>query len=171
VHATSNSQKGTADLFRRAMRGVAATVTVITTVGSDGRRYGLTATAFSPVSMDPPTLLACINTNASLHKALLESRRLCVNVLTTANNHLVGPFSGMLKGEDRFTVGEWSANEDGLPYFPEAQSNFFCRVDQLILVATHTIAVARVTDVRSSETTDPLLYLNGHCASATRLVG
>jgi flavin reductase len=171
VHSTSENTKITGELFRRAMRGVAATVTVITAVGRDGRRYGLTATAFSPVSMNPPTLLACINTTASLHNALLESRQLCVNVLRVAHKPLVGPFSGTLKGDDRFSVGDWAANDDGLPYLPDAQSNIFCRVDQLILVATHTVAVARVTGVRTGELAEPLLYLNGRCASATHLGG
>ena len=96
---------------------------------------------------------------------------MCVNVLSAAQKPLVGPFSGMLKGEDRFTVGNWAANEDGLPYLPEAQSNIFCRVDQLIRVATHTVAVARVTSVRAGELAEPLLYLNGRCASATHLGG
>jgi flavin reductase (DIM6/NTAB) family NADH-FMN oxidoreductase RutF len=169
VHATIDYQQSTRDLFRRAMRGVAATVTVVTAAGPDGRRHGMTATAFTPVSMDPPTLLVCVNVQASLHQALLASRRLCVNVLGAEQAHFVRAFSGALKGEDRFSVGRWEADQAGLPYCLDAQSNIFCAVDQATLVATHTVVIARVTGVRSAGHVNPLLYLDGHCATAARL--
>lgn len=153
------------------MRETAATVTVVTAVGRDGRRYGLAATAFTSVSMEPPTLLVCVNTNASIHKVLLETGRMCVNILGTAQSSLVGPFSGALKGEERFTVGQWATHLGGLPYLPEAQSNLFCEANQLVLAATHSIVIARITDARVGGKSDPLLYFNGRCAAAAYLGG
>jgi flavin reductase (DIM6/NTAB) family NADH-FMN oxidoreductase RutF len=159
----------TRDEFRRAMRGVAATVAVVTAVGPDGRRHGMTATAFTAVSMDPPTVLACINTRSALHHALLASRRLCINVLGSEQAHFVQPFAGALKGEDRFSVGRWAADHGGLPYCLDAQSSLFCALEHAFPVATHTVAIARVTGVRTSGLAAPLLYLDGHCAAAAPL--
>ena len=52
--------------FRKAMRRLTSAVTVITTAHED-RRYGMTATAVTSVSADPPSLLICVNRSASLH--------------------------------------------------------------------------------------------------------
>ena len=55
-----------ADTFRQDMRRVASTVNVIS-ICVDGQPMGITATAMSPISMDPPSLLVCINRLAALH--------------------------------------------------------------------------------------------------------
>ena len=49
-----------AEAFKQAMRRVAATVNVIS-ICVDGKPMGITATAVSVVSMDPPSLLVCVN--------------------------------------------------------------------------------------------------------------
>jgi flavin reductase (DIM6/NTAB) family NADH-FMN oxidoreductase RutF len=48
------------EAFRQAMRRVASTVNVIS-ICVNGEPLGITATAFSVISMDPPSLLICIN--------------------------------------------------------------------------------------------------------------
>ena len=50
--------------FRRVLGHFAAGVTVVTTRGADGRPYGLTATAFSSVSLIPPLVLVCVDKKA-----------------------------------------------------------------------------------------------------------
>ena len=54
---------------RNAMRRVASTVNVIS-ICVDGRPMGITATAVSSISLDPPSLLVCINRAASLHASM-----------------------------------------------------------------------------------------------------
>ena len=55
--------------FRDAMRRLAATVTIISARG-EGRRHGITATAVTSVSRDPPSLLVCVTGSGSLHGLL-----------------------------------------------------------------------------------------------------
>ena len=52
--------------FRMAMLRVASTVNVIS-IHVDGQPMGVTATAVSALSLDPPSLLVCLNRAASLH--------------------------------------------------------------------------------------------------------
>src|SRR5262245_34703660 len=106
--------------FKRAMRRLASTVTIITTADINGHRYGMTATAVNSLTMDPPSLLICVNHNASIHAPLVGRGRFCVNVLTTEHEDLVSAFSGRLKGDERFTVGEWNDEDSGLPYLEGA---------------------------------------------------
>ena len=69
-----------ADLFRQAMRRVAATVNVVT-ICVDGQLMGMTATAMSCVSMDPPSLLVCINQALTMHAPMEDVSHFAVNVL------------------------------------------------------------------------------------------
>ena len=55
--------------FIHAMRGVAASVTVVTTNGKAGRR-GATVSAFCSVSADPPTILVCLNKSSGIADAV-----------------------------------------------------------------------------------------------------
>ena len=44
------------EIFRKALRGLAATVNIVTT-SDGGQRYGMTATAVMSLSLDPPSLV------------------------------------------------------------------------------------------------------------------
>ena len=79
--------------FKEAMRQVAATVSIIST-RSEGSRYGMTATAVTSVSCDPPSLLVCINRSASIHKPLEERKLFWVNLLREGQQSLCSTFSG-----------------------------------------------------------------------------
>ena len=58
-----------AQAFKEAMRRLAATVTIVTAAKGD-ESYGMTMTAVTSLSMDPPSLVICVNRNASLHPVL-----------------------------------------------------------------------------------------------------
>ena len=48
------------ETFKRALRRFPAAVSVITSADQD-RRHGMTATAVTSLSLDPPSLIVCIN--------------------------------------------------------------------------------------------------------------
>ena len=66
--------------FRKAMRTLASAVTIVSTAHND-RRFGMTATAVCSLSIQPPTLLVCVNQSTSLHHPLLSAGRFCINIL------------------------------------------------------------------------------------------
>ena len=148
--------------FRKAMRRLAATVTLISTADDAGRRHGMAATAVSSVTMDPPTLLICVNQTASLHAPLIERGRFCINVLMPSHHELVGHFSGQKAGEERFDSGDWHIEAaSGLPYLHGAQCNLFCRVESVTRVGTHSVIIAAVETVQVHDDVMPLIYANG----------
>lgn len=151
-----------AQQFRLAMRRMAATVTILSTADDAGLPHGMAATAVSSVTMDPPTLLVCVNRSASLHAPLLARRRFCVNVLATRHEGLVGAFSGKLSGQERFALGDWGTDAaTSLPYLRDAQCNLFCEVQGVVPVGTHVVVLARVSAASSHERVAPLLYVDG----------
>jgi flavin reductase (DIM6/NTAB) family NADH-FMN oxidoreductase RutF len=97
--------------FKKGMRHLAASVTLITTRHRE-LRGGLTATAVCSVSAEPPQLLVCVNKTASAHDPIGEAGFFCVNVLSPQHRKLAERFAGMdgVEGDDRFLdMGEWTA--------------------------------------------------------------
>ena len=66
--------------FRNALGSFATGVTVIT-VDYEGEVHGMTANAFSSVSLDPPLVLVCVDHRARTHAHLHARKRFGVNVL------------------------------------------------------------------------------------------
>ncbi len=155
-----------ANAFKAAMRRLAATVTVVTT-GTAEARHGMTATAVTSVTMNPPALLVCVNQSASLHPVMATGTRFCINLLHTRHADVASAFGGKLTGPDRFKSGAWSQNEYEVPYLIDAQANLFCRVDALMLYGTHTIFVGRVDEVRLHGEIAPLIYQDGRYVMAS----
>lgn len=149
-----------AQLFKSAMRCLAATPCIITT--RDGpKRYGMTATAVNSVSADPPSLLVCINRSASIFEPLKAAQAFCVNVLDSDQQRLCGIFSGRERGERRFDHGHWAVGFADLPCLEGAQANLFCQVEQQAQFTTHEIFIGRVVDIRLGAEVSPLIYLDG----------
>jgi flavin reductase (DIM6/NTAB) family NADH-FMN oxidoreductase RutF len=146
--------------FKSAMRRLAATVSIISTGGPQGTRYGMTATAITSVSVEPPSLLVCVNHNASIHDPLHEVGRFCINVLGAGHEDHCFDFSGRTMGESRFERGSWQSRF-GIPYLADAQATIFCDVDQKMSYGSHTIFIGRVTDCLVRGEPKPLIYVNG----------
>ena len=145
--------------FRAAMRRIASTVTIIT--ASDGdRRHGMTMTAVSSLSMDPPSMLICVNQSTLLHDILVSARHFCVNVLTHDQAEVSKAFSGASSPEERFSVGEWLTHACGTHYLASAQANIVCRKNAAIPFGTHTIFIGSADDVMLGDDARPLLYRN-----------
>jgi flavin reductase len=117
------------EAFREAMRRFATTVSIISCSDEEGRLHGMSATAVASVCVEPPTLLICINNSTATHGALSRSGRFCVNILRSFHSELSQVFSGKMRGDDRFRLGNWDRAADGLPFLADAQANLFCHVD------------------------------------------
>lgn len=145
--------------FRDAMRRMASTVTIITATDF-GRHHGMTVTAVTSVSMDPPSLLVCLNNRTRLHDIMGQAKRFCVNVLHAEQAELSVAFSGAIPAEERFDKGVWQKTEDGLGFLTDAQANVFCQKMAAIPFGTHTIFIGQVLDVRQGDAVEPLIYQN-----------
>lgn len=148
------------DALRNAMRKAAASVSVVST-RHDGRRMAMTATSFCSVSLNPPSILLCVNRAASMHGALRDGARFCLNLLAEDQQALSAACGGHVPPEDRFEVGGWKEEAGGLPYVSDAQANLFCTVERLVDHGTHTIVIASVNEVKAREHGAPLVYLDG----------
>jgi len=65
--------------FLQAMRGIISTVTVVSAKNGENKQ-AMTATSVASLSLDPPSMLVCINREASIHEVMKEGLGFCINI-------------------------------------------------------------------------------------------
>lgn len=142
-----------------ALRRYAKSVMVISCASQNGR-FAMSATAVSEVSIDPPSMLVCINRSTKIFPSMASGGLFCINMLQSRQEDIARNCGGLLQGEDRFSVGDW-ADYDNIPYLQDAQANFFCRTAQSHSFGTHDIFIGEVIYISMLEIIDPLVYVDG----------
>ncbi len=146
--------------MRLGLRRFAKSVMVISCM-SQGTRYAMSATAVSELSLDPPTMLICINQSASLHGPLAAGADFAINMLHAGQEHIARNCAGALRGEARFDEGDWQTSDFGPPVLNDAQAYFVCRQEQRIDHGTHSVFIGQVVAASAAEMIDPLVYVDG----------
>jgi flavin reductase (DIM6/NTAB) family NADH-FMN oxidoreductase RutF len=147
------------EAFKQAMRRVASTVNVIS-ICVDGEPMGITATAVSVVSMDPPSLLVCVNQAASVHPKIENVRHFNVNVLHREQAEVATIFADRKLEAQRFIRG-WDNDCVQPPRLRNAQASILCRRIDHHRFGTHSIFIGVVEEVVCRPEVDPLIYLDG----------
>ena len=115
-----------ANLYKQVMGSFPSGVTVITTLDEDGQLVGLTASAFSSLSMDPALVLFCPTKVSRSWKAIEASGRFCVNMLTEKQKHVSARFGS--KEPDKFAGIDWHPSELGSPIIDGSLAYIDCTV-------------------------------------------
>ncbi len=157
------------EAFIGAMGRVMASVTIVTTDGGAGR-FGVTVSAMSSVSADPPLLLACINRRSPACRAIAENRVFGVNVLSTEQREVAQIFAGRSPSGPPFDFGcaEWRVHYSGAPTLQGAVAAFDCRLLTSYDAGTHRIFIGEVIEAFAGAG-QPLLYGSRRYARADRL--
>lgn len=145
--------------LKAAMRHYAAGVTVVTTGTGDERR-GVTATAFTSVTMEPPTVLVCINRNGATNTALRSCEIFCVNILAEGQDEACATFSGQraLHGAGQFAPFDWLPCAGRPLALKGALASIGCTLTGTIEQGTHTVFLGRVEEVLISPSARPLIH-------------
>lgn len=146
------------DEFRRVLGHFASGVTAVTTLDGDGRPTGLTASAFTSVSLDPPLILVCVDHKSQSYPSLLERPRFAVNVLGLDQEALSKRFASTRL--DKFEGVPHRMGELGVPLIDGALAQLECVTVSTHVEGDHTIFVGRVerSHVGGGE---PLIYYRG----------
>jgi flavin reductase (DIM6/NTAB) family NADH-FMN oxidoreductase RutF len=149
-----------AENFIAAMGMAATGVSVVTTDGTAGQA-GLTVSAVSSVSADPPLVLVCINRKSPAVEALRANGQFAVNLLAAHNRGYAETFAGRPQSGKPYDFGmhPWRAGETGLPLVADATAAFECELQQAHEAGTHFILIGRVVAAHKGAA-DPLVYCN-----------
>jgi flavin reductase (DIM6/NTAB) family NADH-FMN oxidoreductase RutF len=146
------------DEFRRVLGHFATGVTIVTTCDAEQRPTGLTASAFSSVSLDPPLVLICVDHKSQSFPHLRESGRFAINILHHEHEALSRRFASSRL--DKFDGVAFRMGELGVPLIEQALASLECRTVSAHVEGDHTIFVGRVESVHVGEG-EPLLYYRG----------
>src|SRR5712691_1155406 len=142
-----------------ALRRLASAVAVVTC--RDGQtRHAMTATAVNAMSMQPPSMIVCVNRSTAFHAAISRASGFAINILHRSQVEISKECGGKAHGEDRFGFGAWG-EENGVPVLPDAQARIVCAKEDRFNYGSHTIFIGRVTSIGIHGEVDPLIYVDG----------
>ncbi|MXM68967.1 flavin reductase [Streptomyces sp. HUCO-GS316] len=146
--ATASHGVASAD-FRAAMAAHAAGVVVVTTRDADGRPWGLTATSFNSVSLEPPLVLVCVSRTAGGYEAFASCDEFAVSLLHEGQQDIAARFAS--RGADKFRSQDTTSTPALLPAVEDALCELDCRVHARHPAGDHLIVVGQVTHIRLRE--------------------
>lgn len=159
VGGDASALRLTPEQFKLAMGSFAAGVTVVTGLDVDGTPQGMTATAFTSLSLTPPQCLVCVNRHARAHAAMVERRRFAVNILRDGQQSLSSRFASPIL--ERFAGVAWShGHASQCPIFTSALAWIECRVVEVHGGGDHNIIIGEMLSVHVNDGT-PLVYFRG----------
>src|SRR2546425_5567367 len=139
-------------VFRQIIGNFASGVTVITT-REQGTNYGLTASAMTSLTLDPPMLLVCINKNTGTQAAISRTRTFGVNILDLDQAHLAYQFAK--PQSNKFEGVDFSYGSLGVPLLTGALARIECRVAADVEAGTHKVFLAEVESADTGGTATP----------------
>jgi len=145
--------------FRKALGCFATGITVIT-LDDQGEVQGMTANAFSSVSLDPMLVLVCVDQRARTHAHLHAKKRFGVNVLAQDQRAISEYYARPTRTHDRAAEeagASFERTKHGTPVLCGALAYLECRLHSAQDAGDHTIFIAEVEEVvvRSGQ---PLLF-------------
>ncbi len=146
------------DRFKGALRRWASGVTIITTCCEE-EDAGMTVSAFSSVSLEPPLVLACADKAANTHPLIARSGAFAANILAAGQEELSNRFATTGNEPVRFEGLQCKRGPSGAPWLPGALAVMDCRVAAAHDAGDHVIYVGEVLDVDFSDR-EPLLYFD-----------
>ena len=146
--------------FRRVMGHFATGVTVVTTRTPQGEPCGLTANAFTSVSMNPLLVVVCVDRGANSHDCIVESGAFAVNVLAQEGGESLARRFASWELEAKFEGVAYREELTRSPVLPDALAWLDCRVHQAVPAGDHTLFLGEVLAADAREGT-PLLYYRG----------
>ncbi|HLT19835.1 MAG TPA: flavin reductase family protein [Thermomicrobiales bacterium] len=138
--------------YRRALGLFATGVTVIT-VQREDIMHGMTANAFSALSLDPPLVLFCVGKGARMAKYLDGAEGFAVNILSADQERISAQFAGYDKDSDRLV--EALTRGPIAPLIPGTLVSLSCTLEARHEGGDHWIIVGRVIEIHEPEGGNP----------------
>jgi flavin reductase len=154
--------------FRATVGSFATGVTVVTTSGEE-HAYGMTANAFSSVSLDPPLVLVCVIANSEGSQHIQRNGCFAVNILEAGQEPLSRYFASRdrPRGRDAFRDVSHRIGTSGSPIIDGAVGFLDCRLHADHDAGDHQIFIGEVLELGFQADGQPLLFHGGQY----RLVG
>lgn len=144
--------------LRQVMGHFTTGVTIITTVNKDGQMQGLTANAFTSVSLEPPLLLISVDKKAESWPAFEESKVFTVNILSDDQEVLSRKFA--VSGGDKFEGVAYRRGANGAAILEGALAYIECTLYAAYEGGDHSVYLGEIQEAEVREG-KPLVFFRG----------
>ncbi len=160
-----NDNTITSEQFRRASGLWATGVSIVTTIDTAGKPYGLTMNAVTSLSLSPPMFIVCVDNNSDTLAPMRDSKVFCINVLASNQQDLSNRFAK--KGDEKFSGIGHTRGSTGAPVLDGALLSIECAVSSIAPGGDHQIMLGEVRRIVTNESAgiEPLLYFGGRYAA------
>ena len=155
------------DTFRSVLGRFASGVTILTACDDLGRDHGMTVSAFSSLSLEPPLVLFCVDHAAAMHEMLLALPPVGISILAAPQEAYSRRFADEEGRDDRFDGLAYARGESGVVLIDNALAHLECRTIAHVEGGDHTIFIAAVNRAEPRKGR-PLLYYRGGYAQLER---
>jgi flavin reductase (DIM6/NTAB) family NADH-FMN oxidoreductase RutF len=148
--------------FRRALSRFATGVTIVTVSRKSGEPKGMTANAFTSVSLDPALILVCVDLRARTHNLLKAAPYFGVSVLDESQQAVAQFFAAQHPDPDKMhALGiRFHPEAKRVPYIEGCLAHLICRRVATRRAGDHTIFIGEVEHLAHREGR-PLLFYSG----------
>ncbi len=147
------------------MMGRFATGVTVITVQHGDLMHGMTANAFSSVSLDPPLVLVCIGRESRMASLLDGAGGFAVNFLSVDQEAVSRQFAG--RDREPGSRTEWLQHGPVAPLVPGSLGAISCSIEQSYDGGDHWIVVGRVLELHEADPASsrmPLLFYESRYA-------
>ncbi|MEM3638147.1 MAG: flavin reductase family protein [Conexivisphaerales archaeon] len=159
--------EGEAEQLKDVMRVYPQGVTVITT-SINGSLYGMTASSFTSVSLQPPLILVAISKSTKLHEVFTSARVFAVNLLAEDQKSVSDRFAGRENVKDRFKGIKFDLVE-GCPIIKGVRAYLLCSIWSTYEAGDHTLLLGQVMKGARVSNRRPLAYYQQQYATIAQL--
>ncbi|MGV0795514.1 flavin reductase family protein [Mycolicibacterium elephantis] len=121
----------------------------------DGDLYGISASSFTAVSLDPPLVSVCIAKTSNTWPVLRKAR---IGVSVLATRHSVDCRRLAARSDDKFADIEVATTQDGSVFIAGSSAWLDCSFEREVAAGDHVIAILRVHRVHVASVDSPLVF-------------
>jgi flavin reductase (DIM6/NTAB) family NADH-FMN oxidoreductase RutF len=148
------------DALKQLLGRRAVAVAIVTARVGD-RVHGMTVTAYTEVSLEPPLVLVCADQSSNTHPVIAAGGVFALNLLSDGQAELSNRFASKQDEDRRFEGLAWETAATGAPILPDVLGALDCRVVAAHEAGDHVIYIGRIEALRVSPEREPLLYQRG----------
>jgi flavin reductase (DIM6/NTAB) family NADH-FMN oxidoreductase RutF len=148
------------DRTLRILRGLFASGVTVVTTAHEGRLRGMTVSAFSSVSLEPPLVMISLAHEAATREMIADSGVFAVNILSDDQEFLSERFAARAPiVNEKFEGVPYEVAATGSPILPDSIAWYDCRMEATHDGGDHIIIIGRVVAIGfGDEARQPLVY-------------
>ncbi|MEM6317571.1 MAG: flavin reductase family protein [Bacteroidota bacterium] len=134
-------------------------VTVVTTESETDEVYGMTASSFLSVSLDPALVSFCVKEDATLFTLLEVGKVVGISILAAHQKEISNQFAGINKEE--IVVPMFQVTQ-GVHIVEGALAWYSTKITQIVPAGDHFLILCEIVDLDRAEEGLPLVYWSGY---------